>query len=420
VLHERKSRLAGGRANMSIVTAERGVVAAAPRVGADLCAARERLGWSLDAVSAGLRIRLSFLVALEQGRIADLPGNAYAIGFLRTYAATLGLDPDELTRRFRSEAAEVNRLTELSFPAPVPSRGVPAGAVVLLGAVLAVGAYIGWYRLSGNGALPPEVVPPVPARLAPLAERAVPPASVTPNSTMSAANSPTSGSVMTGRLASGPSAAGPPATGLSARRPSETGLSASGTPAASSLASATPAALPPGPAGITGPAGVPAPLGPTDSAAAPEPAPYVPPSQAAAATTAPTAPHPADQPRVVLSATADAWMQVRDKSGQVLLNRVLHPGEFWAVPAQPSLVLTTGNAGGTDILVDGATMPPLGASGAVRRDIPLDPDLLKTGKIPSAALPMTTASSAGSSMGSSGASSASPMVPAIAPRSASQ
>ncbi len=403
---------------MSIVTAERGVVAAAPRVGADLCAARERLGWSLDAVSAGLRIRLAFLVALEEGRIADLPGNAYAIGFLRTYAATLGLDPDELTRRFRSEAAEVNRLTELSFPAPVPGRGVPAGAVVLLGVMLAVGAYIGWYRLSGNGALPPEVVPPVPARLAPLAERTVPPASVTPNSTTSAANSPTSGSVVTGRLATGPSAAGPLATGLSTSRPWDTGLPAAGTPAAAagSLASATPATLPPGPAGIAGPAGVPAPLGPTDSAAAPEPAPYVPPSQAAAATTAPPVPRPADQPRIVLSATADAWMQVRDKSGQVLLNRVLHPGEFWAVPAQPSLVLTTGNAGGTDILVDGATMPPLGASGAVRRDILLDPDLLKTGKIPSASLPMTTASSAGSS----GAGSTSPVVPVVAPRSASQ
>jgi cytoskeleton protein RodZ len=401
---------------MSIVTAEGGVVAAAPRVGADLCAARERLGWSLEAVSAGLRIRLAFLVALEEGRIADLPGNAYAIGFLRTYAATLGLDPDELTRRFRSEAAEVNRLTDFSFPAPVPSRGVPAGAVVLLGVVLAVGAYIGWYRLSGNGALPPEVVPPVPARLVPMAERAVPPGSVTPNSTTSAANSPTSGAVVTGRLATGPSAAGPLATGLSASRPLGTDLPTAGTLAAGSLASVTPTALPPGPAGITGPAAVPAPLGPTDSAAAPEPAPYVPPSQAAAATTTPPAPRPADQPRVVLSATADAWMQVRDKSGQVLLNRVLHPGEFWAVPAQPSLVLTTGNAGGTDILVDGATMPPLGASGAVRRDIPLDPGLLKMGKIPSASLPMTTASSAGSS----GAGSTSPVVPVVAPRSASQ
>jgi cytoskeleton protein RodZ len=124
----------------------------------------------------------------------------------------------------------------------------------------------------------------------------------------------------------------------------------------------------------------------------------VPPTQAAAATTMPmVAAIPmqptAAQSRIVLSATADAWMEVRDKSGQVLLNRVLHPGEFWAVPPQPNLLLTLGNAGGTDILVDGVPVPPLGASGAVRHDIPLDPDLLKAGKVPSAALPMTTASS---------------------------
>jgi len=102
----------------------------------------------------------------------------------------------------------------------------------------------------------------------------------------------------------------------------------------------------------------------------------------------------ATQPRIVLSATADAWMQVRDKSGQVLLNRVLHPGESWPVPAQPNLVLTTGNAGGTAILVDGTALPSLCASGAVRHDIPLDADMLKVGKAPSAALPTITASSA--------------------------
>ncbi|HEY4173075.1 MAG TPA: DUF4115 domain-containing protein, partial [Rhodopila sp.] len=44
------------------------------------------------------------------------------------------------------------------------------------------------------------------------------------------------------------------------------------------------------------------------------------------------------------------------------------------------LVLTTGNAGGTDIEVDGAPTPSLGGSGAVRRDIPLDPDQIKDGK----------------------------------------
>ena len=101
----------------------------APRVGADLCAARERLGWSLPAIAGHLRIRLPYLEAIEQGRIGDLPGNnAYAVGFVRTYAQSLGLDPDEIARRFRSETADINRKTELTFPVPVPERGVPAGA----------------------------------------------------------------------------------------------------------------------------------------------------------------------------------------------------------------------------------------------------------------------------------------------------
>ena len=58
----------------------------APRAGADLRAARERVGWSLPDVAAALHIRLQYLEALEAGRIDDLPGNAYALGFLRTYA----------------------------------------------------------------------------------------------------------------------------------------------------------------------------------------------------------------------------------------------------------------------------------------------------------------------------------------------
>jgi cytoskeleton protein RodZ len=365
---------------MSTVAAAEDAVATAPRVGADLCAARQRLGWSLEAVAAALRIRLPFLAALEEGRIADLPGNTYALGFLRSYARMLGLDADELTRRFRVEAAEVNRLTKLSFPVPVPSRGVPAGAVVLLGVVLAIGAYIGWYRLSGNGELPPEVVPPVPARLAPLAERAVPPAVVTQSSsTPSAASTPPAAA--TASAASTP----PVSTPLAATSPASTPSAAASTAASPSQA---------------------------DAAVLPEPTPAqaVPATQAAAATTMPTGPAAQAQPtavqsRIVLSATADAWMLVRDKAGQVLLNRVLHPGESWQVPAQPSLVFTTGNAGGTNILVDGAAIPSLGASGAVRHDIPLDPELLKAGKVPSAALPIGTASSGP------------PVAPPVAPRS---
>ena len=96
---------------MSTAIDQDGTVAVAPRAGADLRAARERVGWSLPDVAAGLHIRLGYLEALEEGRITALPGNAYALGFLRTYANALGLDPNEITRRFKAEAAAVTEKT---------------------------------------------------------------------------------------------------------------------------------------------------------------------------------------------------------------------------------------------------------------------------------------------------------------------
>lgn len=290
----------------------------ASRVGAELRAARQRLGWALPDVAATLRIRLPYLEAIEDGRVADLPGSAYAIGFVRTYASALGLDAAEVARRFRAEAHEVNRKTELAFPAPVPQRGVPVGAVVLLGLLLAAGAYVGWYRLSGDARTAAEVVPPVPDRLAPLADRAAPPS--TP--------SPQVASILPPPLPAAPA-------------------SQAANPAAPSVPA--PVAPPPVPASA--------------SAAVSPPAPS-------------TAPAP-DAPRVLIRATSDAWVQVRERQGQVLLSRVMRGGETWPVPRGAKLLMTTGNAGGTELVVDGVAAPPLGASGALRRDVPLDGDAAK-------------------------------------------
>lgn len=303
-----------------------GPVLGASRVGAELRAARQRLGWALPDVAATLRIRLPFLEAIEDGRVADLPGNAYAVGFLRTYATTLGLDAAEVARRFRAEAHEVNRKTELAFPAPVPDRGVPAGAVVLLGVLLTAGAYAGWYRLSGDRMSPSEIVPAVPERLAPLANRAAPPSNPSPQ---------------VASILPGPSA--------------------------------TPAYMPP-------PVAAPVPAATTPAAMAPAaPAPAAPPPLIAAAPVA--APTVGDS-RVVLRLKSDAWIQVRERQGQVLLNRVMRGGETWPVPKGAQLLLTTGNAGGTELLVDGQSAPSLGAVGAVRRDVALEPDALKAGSTP--------------------------------------
>jgi cytoskeleton protein RodZ len=304
---------------------------AAPRAGADLRAARERLALSLDDVAYTLRIRPAHLEALEEGRISLLPGNAYTLAFARTYAGALGLDAEEMVRRFKAEAAECGRRPDLVFPVPMPERGLPAGALVLLGLVLAIGAYTGWYRLSGEGRLPAETVTAVPERLASLAEQAMP-------------------------------------RQLPAARDVAPQIE---------ITSPPPASLP---AATTDPAPPAVAFSPSSAAAA-----QLPPRATDEATAAELAPA-ADGPRIVLRASADAWLLVKDRSGTVLLNRVLKAGETWPVPARSDLLMTTGNAGGTDIVVDGAATPALGGSGAVRRDLPLDPDQIKDGRLAATAV----------------------------------
>jgi cytoskeletal protein RodZ len=83
--------------------------------------------------------------------------------------------------------------------------------------------------------------------------------------------------------------------------------------------------------------------------------------------------------RIVLKATQDAWVQVRDRQGNLLLTRVLRVGDSYMVPNQADLTLLTGNAGGLEVSVDGSALPALGPVGAVRRNIPLDPDALRDG-----------------------------------------
>jgi cytoskeleton protein RodZ len=70
-----------------------------------------------------------------------------------------------------------------------------------------------------------------------------------------------------------------------------------------------------------------------------------------------------DGGRIMLRAKADAWIQVREKSGSVLLNRVLRAGESWAVPPKGTLLMTTGNAGGTEVDLDGQPTAPIGPDG---------------------------------------------------------
>src|SRR5688572_25341645 len=78
-------------------------------VGTLLCASRMRLGKDLQIIADVLHIRYNYLVAIEDGRYEDLPGQAYAIGFVRAYADYLGLDGGEVVRRYKEESSGVKR-----------------------------------------------------------------------------------------------------------------------------------------------------------------------------------------------------------------------------------------------------------------------------------------------------------------------
>ncbi|MGC9270452.1 helix-turn-helix domain-containing protein [Acidiphilium sp.] len=324
------------------------------RVGNELRGVRERLGWKLPDLAARLKIRLPFLEAIEAGDLAALPAPAYAAGFIRSYAETMGLDPEEILRRFRAEGMTKPKQPHLTFPEPVPDRAVPPGAIVFLVAVIGIGAYFLWYRHSEHELKMAQMVPAVPARLAPLA---VPKPPVPKPASKPVVLTPTPAATQ----------AAPPSAMASAATPALAPVSS-----ASPQPPSAPAASPPTGAATTGTSSVASPPLPGSSALAtastsPSPTSPTSPDQTASAA-ATTARNP-----LVISATANSWVQVQGPTGTILFSRVLKAGDTWPVPDEPGLTLTTGNAGGTVLVHNGVAGTPLGSDGAVIRKIPLTP-----------------------------------------------
>jgi cytoskeleton protein RodZ len=319
----------------------------AARVGGELRQVRERLGWRLADVAAELRIRLPYLEAIERGELSALPGAAYQTGFVRTYSQALGLDGDEILRRFRAEGTGFVPKAELSFLAPVPDRAVPTGAIVLLGVVLVLVGYGLWYRHTEQQATLAAQIPSVPTELAPLA---LPPKPAAPV------------------VAAAPKPAAPAATPATA--------TASTAPAGAASAGAAPAPTAPAansPASSTAtPAVTKADAQGASPAVAMPPPPAPTPQAAATQTTAPAAGQ--IQPvNMTIMATGDSWVQVKDPKGNILFSKTLHAGDSWPVPDLPGLVMTAGNAGNTVIADNGKTGSPVGAAGVVLRNYNLTP-----------------------------------------------
>jgi flagellar biosynthesis protein FlhG len=76
------------------------VTPAAPGSGAALRAERLRLGQTLEAIASRTKIRQAYLQAIEEDRFDALPPPVFLRGFVREFAACLGLAGDETARAY--------------------------------------------------------------------------------------------------------------------------------------------------------------------------------------------------------------------------------------------------------------------------------------------------------------------------------
>jgi cytoskeletal protein RodZ len=134
-------------------------------VSAVLRRAREKHGQDVRTVAQVLRIRQVYLEALESGSYDRLPGNAYALGFLRTYAEYLGLNANNIVDRFKDEVQGPERHTELVFPEPVIEGRIPGGAIILISVVLLSAAYGGWFYMTNQGRTVADLMPALPEQI---------------------------------------------------------------------------------------------------------------------------------------------------------------------------------------------------------------------------------------------------------------
>lgn len=308
-------------------------------VGHALRIRRETLGWSLPDIAAWLCIKQSYLEALEHDRADTIPAGAYALGFLRTYAAALGFPAETMVARFKREVRNVAKKPELTFLTPEPERTVPASAFVLAGLFVIVLTYVGWYEMGGHEPVHLEKVPSV-ASVMPGVNSAAAPSPQIATLMPDAAPSVLNGSTLSALPAKQPDASSPVSMDEFAKAvtmpPEQPASSTSG--AVGSVSSGN-----------------------------------------EAGENVPEAPKPK---AAQIKATAKSWIQVKEADGKVVYDHIMEPEETWEFPKDGApFTLTVGNAGGVVLAVDNVVTQPLGRDGAVRRNVPVSDETIRDGSI---------------------------------------
>lgn len=282
--------------------------------GENLRRERELRGISLQEISSTTKISVRSLELLEAEEFSKLPGGIFIRSFIRSYANYLGLDEEQVMAEYQLVAPPQGN-EDFSRLGVTGTSAKKSRAPVLpwvIAALLLFGGYI-IFRYAHRAAD------------APLSFGSPPPVSKTVS-------------------ASARAAAASPA----AQRPAVLAVPQEQTPS-TPHASATAAGAPP----VTTP----------NANTAQKAAGASNPTAAATAATPPGSPGAGLTLQV--AATEQAWVSVK-ADGKTVLEQVMKPNDVHTLTAKNSFDVTTGNAEGTLLTLDGTTLGPLGRRGEVK------------------------------------------------------
>ena len=357
------------------------------RLGDIMRGERATMGKSLLDVQRELRIRASYVAAVENCDVSAFDAPSFVSGYVRSYARYLGMDPDWVFQRFCQESGfqPVHGMAPAAAgPKPTRRPADPAEALanpkalfipqkesfwssvepraigsVLVMAGLALGlGYGGWavlQEVQKVNLTPSDQSPAVIATLDPVQDTAA-----AEPVDMAAADLPQPEAldrVYRPQALDVPELT-PRDTPIAAIDP---GLQAAETPQVREAA-ADPAIAAPSAAPLPGMAGVQTAMaGPQPEGAAVQPV----------RTLAP------DAPQVEIMAARPAWVRVSAADGTVILEKTMDAGERFALPSteQPP-VLRTGNSGAVYFAVNGQTYGPAAPGPQVVKNVELSPTAL--------------------------------------------
>ncbi|GIR62868.1 MAG: transcriptional regulator [Alphaproteobacteria bacterium] len=112
--------------------------------------ARVKKGLTQEDVSKILKVRISAIKQIESGEELESLGSAYRLGFLRSYAKLVDLDPENIIKNYKSSNSEKNIKFDYNFPSVTKEKKSLLPIIALCTFLFSLVIYSSWYYLNIN------------------------------------------------------------------------------------------------------------------------------------------------------------------------------------------------------------------------------------------------------------------------------